>query len=169
MNPDDFLRQFTPLCDRLAQLGDPWEHDDQPPTEEDLGRLEHALGGRFPASYRAFLLVYGGGSVPTCHLHHCRVRRGDPLNEEEGQVYGQTLHNRNYFALPLGLAVIEQQLNNDRCACLAMSGPAEGPVLSYMLDERITVVYAENFAIYLLRRFQAFIHLGERAQAGKRS
>ena len=115
MDPETFIRAFTGLCDRLAGLGEDWVHE-EPPTAEDLDRLEHALAGRLPPSYRAFLLAYGGGSFPSWHFRLCQVRRGDPLAEEDGQVFGQTLRNRAEYGMPLGRVVIEQQARDLRGA-----------------------------------------------------
>src|SRR3954468_8953708 len=78
-----------------------------PQSEASVAELERALGVKFPPSYRAFLLCYGGGGIQA-HTGISGIYNNDPLSMELETAYGDTLRMRTERGMPSHLIVIER-------------------------------------------------------------
>src|SRR5947207_3033523 len=81
--------------------------------EKAVARLEKALGVEMPPSYRAFLMRFGAMTVAGSPI--AGILDGQPLGEDTGWVYGDTLLFRKEFQLPEHLLVIQPDEDAPYC------------------------------------------------------
>jgi hypothetical protein len=133
-----------------------------PASPEAIGRVEAALGVRFPASFRSLLLLTGGGGVRGFPISS--VPSADPVALRCGTVYGDTLHYRESWVprpLPPHLVVVQRDANDNEPFCLDTSrwSGEECPVVLYDLHAGTVRQIAPDFLAfyesYLAPRFSA--------------
>src|SRR4051812_24532430 len=108
---------------------------DGPQSEVAIAALESNLGVRLPPSYRAFLGRHGGMGIYDSTISG--IIGGDPLDENSGSLYGDTLRFRSEWDLPSYLLVI--QADEDAPYCLdtrSASAAGEFPVVCYELHTK---------------------------------
>lgn len=121
-----------------------------PCPEAALAKLEGLLGVPLPPTFREFLMTTGGGEIATSALSG--IEKDDPLLEDAGTVWGDTLRCREDFSLPEHLVVI-YFANDEICWCLDSSRKdpsGEYPVVTYSIFGRVVEkVIAPNFGLFL--------------------
>jgi len=127
---------------------------DGPQPEAAIAALESTLGVRLPPSYRDFIARYGGMAIHNSTISG--IIGGQPLDENGGSLYGDTMAFRNEHGLPDHLLVI--QPNDDAPYCLDTRSPStagELPVICYELHSKHEGKIASDFDDWM-RRF--FLH-----------
>jgi len=118
-------------------------------SAEAINELEALLGALLPASFRDFLVSYGGGGVVEEEISG--IEDDAPVLENRGTVYGDTLRCRADYGLPAGLAVIYCD-DNDAVWCLATDEMANGecPVVSFDVFSKTNSPIAGDFRSFFL-------------------
>ena len=144
-------QRIEQLIAELESLGEVFEWYG-PSSEASVTELEGALGTKFPPSYRAFLLRYGGGGIQAS-TGVSGIWANEPLHPGAETTYSDTTWMRANRGLPPHLIVIERGDEHFPPMCLDTSRPGpdgEYPVVGFWLPSRTvsTDSYA-NFAEYL--------------------
>lgn len=125
---------------------------DGPQPEAAIVALESKLGVRLPASYRAFLAQHGTMAIYDSTISG--IIGGQPLDENAGSLYGDTLIFRTEWSLPSYLLVI--QPDEDAPYCLDTRSPSatgEFPVVCYELHSKHASRIASDFDDWMRRFF----------------
>lgn len=142
----------------LAADGIAWSG---PASEQAVAAVENTLGVRFPASFRTFLRLTGGGGVESFPISSVD---SDPLAIQYGTVYADTLHYREPWVpkpLPGHLVVVQRDADDNEPFCLDTSkwSGEECPIVLYYLNsgkfERIAPDFLTFYEQYLEPRFES--------------
>ncbi len=123
-----------------------------PQSESAIVTLESKLGITFPPSYRDFLTLYGAMAIYDSTVSG--IINGDPLSENGGSIYGDTLLFQREWGLPNHLLVI--QPNDDAPYCFDIrvaSATGEFPVVCYELRSKNAGKIAIDFNDWIRQFF----------------
>lgn len=109
-----------------------------------IDKLESMLGTRLPASFRIFLVKYGGGGVVGEEISG--VEDDDPSLENRGTVLGDTIFCQEQFRLPRNMVVIYRG-EDDVVWCLdvARFDGDECEVVCFDVFSKTTTYLANSF------------------------
>jgi hypothetical protein len=123
---------------------------DGPQPEAAIVALEAQLGVELPPSFRAFVAQYGGMAIYDSTISG--ILGGEPLDEDCGSLYGDTLRFRSEWNLPSHLLII--QADEDAPHCLdtdSRSESGECPVVCYDLHSQNAKRIASDFDDWIRR------------------
>lgn len=143
------MDEIDSLIARIRDAGtDVWIAGAQ--SEEAIAELERALGVAMPPSYRTFLARFGGCGIVDSFISG--IIDGKPLEDEAGEVYGDTLRFREDYKMPEYLLVV--QADEDAPYCLdtrRRNEVGELPLVCYELYTRHITLMAPSFGEWIIR------------------
>jgi hypothetical protein len=138
--------------------------DDELPRAADINGVEQALGVQFPEDYRVHLRTFGSIAIEPMIWETAVVERDDPLAEQAGDVYAETMSARQEHSLPEGLVVVSADPEGHDCDCLDLRTPRAGtPVVRFEFSSGTVVQeLAKSFTQYVENELARHVGKGKR-------
>jgi SMI1-KNR4 cell-wall len=138
-----------------------------PTNDAEIELVEEELGVRFPASFREFLRMTGGGGLESLCISGIP---SDAPFQGFGTVFCDTTHYREEwvpFPLPNHLVVVERCPDDNEPFCLDTSrfDGDECPVVLYYLNSGKAEFIANNFLEFYERYLEPYFENGDNASS----